>query len=472
MIRILVVDDEPSICEFFEIFLSKEGFDVTTTTKSLAAYSMMKEDTYDVLVSDIRMPEMTGLELLEKTRSLSPVPLVILITAYASIESAISALKHGAYDYIIKPFQIDDILHVIRKAVEKLGLERENAYFKRRQAQASDLSEIVGNSAKIEAVREQIRSARESKSNVLITGESGTGKELVARAIHFGSQQKHAAFVTVNCAALPENLIESELFGYVKGAFTGANTHKKGLFDVADKGTLFLDEIGELPVSMQAKLLRALQEKSFRRVGSLQDTKIDIRFIAATNRDLAQEIAHGRFREDLFYRLNVLAVQVPPLRQRRGDIPALVQHVLEKCARESGKKLLPVAEDAMTALQQYEFRGNVRELENIIERSLAVERGSEISLPSLGFPASARVTSALGTGETADAVLPDPATVELPAEGMDLEGLLETLERAYLAKALERSGGAKQEAARLLGLSFRSFRYRLTKHNFEGAEDS
>ena len=372
--RILVVDDERSMQEFLEIFFRSEGYEVVTAGDVQSALLHLEGNDFDVMISDIQMPDGTGIDLLEAVREGSPETVVVMITAFASTETAIAAMKLGAYDYITKPFKVDEIRVVVEKALEKKLLASENKRLKSElRHQVRDRS-IVGNSSAMQPIFEMISRLADTKANVLITGESGTGKELVARGIHDGGDRAGKAFIVINCAAIPENLLESELFGHVKGAFTGAIQNREGLFKAADGGTLFLDEVGDLPALLQVKLLRVIQEKTFRPVGSTTDYKSDVRILAATNHNLPEEVMAGRFREDLFYRLNVIEICMPPLRDRRDDIELLVGHFIEKYSTGLGGKVLACSEDAMQKLLQYRFPGNIRELENVVERAVALCR--------------------------------------------------------------------------------------------------
>jgi two-component system response regulator PilR (NtrC family) len=447
--RILVVDDEQSMREFLEIFFRREGFDVTTTGDVESALLRVGADEFDVVISDVQMPERSGLDVLRGVKESSPETVVIMITAFATAETAITAMKEGAYDYVTKPFKVDELRLVVDKALEKKQLSSENRRLRSELREQLSRRNLVGNSASMQRVFELVARVADTKTNLLISGESGTGKELVARAIHDASDRAHKPFVAVNCGAIPENLLESELFGHVKGAFTGAVANKDGLFEVADGGTLFLDEVGELPPSLQVKLLRAIQEKRIRRVGGTQDRLVDVRILSATNRLLEDEVAAGRFREDLYYRLNVIQIGVPTLRERLEDVPLLVHHFVEKYSSELSKPVIGVSECAMERLLAYHYPGNVRELENVIERAVALVRGDEIDL---------------------DALPPTVVTPRrpeshdrIPREGVQLDELLAQYERGLLLEALEKTGGVKKRAAHLLGVSFRSFRYRLEK---------
>jgi two-component system response regulator PilR (NtrC family) len=454
MARILVVDDEPSMQEFLEIFFRSEGYDVVTAGDVESGRLHLEGDDFDVVITDMQMPDGSGLDLLEAAHEHSPETMVIMITAFASTESAITAMKQGAYDYITKPFKVDEIRIVVEKALEKKLLSSENTRLRTElRSQERDRS-IIGNSEPMQRVFEVVHQVADTKATVLVTGESGTGKEMVARAIHQGGERRDKPIVVVNCAAIPENLLESELFGHVKGAFTGAFQNKAGLFEVADRGTLFLDEIGELPASLQVKLLRVIQERTLRRVGGTADQKVDVRIVAATNRRLEEEVRAGRFREDLYYRLNVIEIRMPPLRERPDDIPRLVDHFMDKCSRELGKEVSCCSDEAMKKLMAYPFPGNVRELENVVERAVALSRTETIEVeglpPALLDPKPSR----------------HPARI--PAAGVNLDELMNDYERGLMLEALARVGGVKKRAAQLLGISFRSFRYRCEKLELDG----
>jgi len=451
MSRILVVDDERSMREFLEILLRKEGYEVATAGDVDGALVALESDDFDLVVSDIQMPGKSGLDLLKAIRDVQSDALVVMITAFATTETAIAAMKEGAYDYVTKPFKVDEIKLVIQKALEKKVLSTENARLRTELRNERRERPLVGNSGAMQQVYEMVGRIASTKTNVLIVGESGTGKELVARAIHSESDRAEAPFVALNCAAIPESLLESELFGHVKGAFTGAIGNKAGLFESADAGTLFLDEVGELSLPLQVKLLRAIQEKTIRRVGGTSDRRVDVRILAATNRRLEDEVAAGRFREDLYYRLNVIQLELPPLRDRMEDLPLLVHFFVEKFARELAKPVRGVSEEAMARLRAHAWPGNVRELENGIERAVALSRTEWIEAeslpPGLGHAAEERPGPAAG----------------LPEGRIDLDNLVADYERGLLLHALARAGGVKKRAAHFLGISFRSFRYRLEK---------
>ncbi len=446
--RILVVDDERSLREFLEIFFRREGFAVTTAASVDEAMVAVTADEFDVVISDVQMAGASGLELLRSVKEAAPETVVIMITAFATTENAIEAMKQGAYDYVTKPFKVDELRLVVEKALEKKLLAEENQRL--RTALRSRTRSLVGSSAVMRRVHDLIAQVATTKTNVLVSGESGTGKELVARGIHDLSERREKPFIAVNCGAIPENLLESELFGHVRGAFTGAVSNKPGLVETADGGTLFLDEIGELPQSLQVKLLRLIQEKTLRRVGGNQDQRVDVRIVAATHRDLLAEAQAGRFREDLYYRLNVIQIGLPALRERMEDVPLLVQHFLEKYRQEFGKEVKGLSPAALEKILAYPFPGNVRELENLMERAVALARGPVLDVD--GLPSSVLERSA-----NARTLAP------LSAEGANLDEVLASYERGLLSDALQRSGGVKKRAARLLGISFRSFRYRLEK---------
>jgi len=455
--RILVVDDEQSMREFLEIFFRGESYDVLTASNVDSALLALDSDDFDVVISDIQMPGRSGLELLDAVKEIAPQTVVIMITAFATTETAITAMKQGAYDYVTKPFKVDELRLVVEKALEKRLLATENQRLRSELRKETRRRQLVGNGRAMEQLYELVARVADTKTNVLVCGESGTGKELVARAIHDQSERREQPFVAVNCGAIPENLLESELFGHVKGAFTGAVSNKPGLFETAHRGTLFLDEIGELPATLQVKLLRVIQDKALRRVGGTSDHQIDVRIVAATNRRLEDEVAAGRFREDLYYRLNVIQIGLPPLRDRTEDIPLLVQHFMEKYAGELGKPVPGFSEAAMKRLLDYPFPGNVRELENMVERAVALSPGGTIGPESL--PPSVLEPTARG------------AAAKLPADGANLDTLVNEFERGLLREALRQSRGIKKRAAHLLGISFRSFRYRLEKLGMEEAPD-
>jgi len=448
--KILVVDDEPSMREFLEIMLEKEGYQVVCAADGEQALRVLEQQTFDIVVTDIRMKPVNGLEVLKGCKAKSPNTVVIMISAYASAETAVAAMREGAYDYLPKPFKIDEMRTVLRNALESKGEDRPP----RPAGESHHFGLLIGDSSSMRKIYELIEKVATTSSNVLITGESGTGKELVARAIHGESARGGHPLVAVNCGGVPETLIESELFGYKKGAFTGAATNRTGLVEAAQKGTLFLDEIGDLSPSLQVKILRLVQQKTIKMIGDTVDIPVDVRIISATNRDLEQMVMEGSFREDLFYRLNVIHLRLPPLRERREDIAPLADYFLTKFSREFNKDVRKVSAYAMDILKGYDFPGNVRELENIIERGVALESSSIILPESLTLAAFKRTQ-----------LYPEPTMQpSLPPGGMDLDQYLADIEKDLLVQALEAGKGVKQDAAALLGLSFRSFRYRLLKY--------
>ena len=462
MEKILVVDDEPSLREVLSIMLKRTGYEVTSVADGEEAVELLHKEIFDLVITDLRMPKVDGMEVLKAVKSASPETVVLVITAFASADSAVEAMKQGAYDYLTKPFQVDEVQLIIRNALEKRRLTTENILLKREMASQSSFAQLVGQSDAMQKVFEIVRKVADSKSNVLICGESGTGKELVARAIHYNSARSTMPFVAVNCSAVPETLLESELFGHMKGSFTGAIANKAGLFEVANGGTMFLDEIGDTTPTIQVKLLRVIQEREFRRVGGSQDIKVDVRVVAATNKDLEKAVADGSFREDLYYRLDVIPIRLPPLRLRSGDIPLLVNHFLERFSKESGKPVPVLSSDAIHVLLAHEWRGNVRELENLIERVVAFSTGGTVTDTDVQGWLHRTVSP-----QQQQAGVP----LDLTDEGVDLEGLVNGIEKDLLLKALERSKWVKKKAARLLRLNTRSFRYRLEKYAIKGGRD-
>jgi two-component system response regulator PilR (NtrC family) len=449
--RILVVDDERSMRDLLAITLKQAGHEVVIADAGEKAIEVLRGDAFDLVITDLRMRKVDGLGVLRAAREHSPGTLVLVVTAYASTETAVEAMRLGAYDYLTKPFKLDEIRLTVEKALERKRLEDENQELRRELARERGLARFVGRSPAMLDVFAMIRKAADSTSTVMITGESGTGKELVAHAIHQEGPRRDGPFVSVNCGAIPEGLMESELFGHVKGAFTGAVASTRGLFAAAEGGTLFLDEITEIPIAVQVKLLRAVQEREIRRVGDTRDVKVDVRLIAASNRDLARAVAEGQLREDLFYRLNVIPIHLPPLRQRREDIPLLVAHFIEKVSRALGRNPKPVTPEAMAILERHHWPGNIRELENVVERAIVLGGGEALDVEALP-PAL--------VAPTAEEDLP----LELPPQGLNLDDLLDRIEHRYLELALRRTGGVQTRAAELLGLSFRQFRYKLQKH--------
>lgn len=453
--RILVVDDEESIREFLEIMLKKENYEVTTAEDGLRAKELLTKKSFDMVISDMQMPNMTGIELLKFAKENYPDVVFMMITAFGTTETAVETMKMGAYDYITKPFKIDEVRLNIANALRSKNLETEVRVLKKELVKEYSFQNMVGNSAAMHAIFDLVKRVSQAPTNVLITGESGTGKEVVAKAIHYNGPLKDKPFVTINCGAIPENLMESEMFGHKKGSFTGAITDKAGLFEVADGGTLFLDEVGELPVSIQVKLLRAIQERVIRRVGATDDMKVEVRIIAATNRNLEEMVSKGGFRQDLFYRLNVINIRTPSLRERQDDIPLLANHFLKKYNDKLNKNISGISVEAMEILKNYNYPGNVRELENMIERTVALEAGSTIlpeSLPPMVNTSTGRKMAS-------------SQEIEIGDGGLDLDKVMGQIEKELLVKAIHAAGGVKKKAAKLLHISFRSMRYRIEKYN-------
>ncbi len=461
MSNILVCDDERSICELLDIALRRDGHKVETVTGGEAAKRKIDSALFDVVVTDIKMPNVDGVEVLRHAHKVSPESAVILMTAVDDYEAAVQAVKAGgASDYIRKsPGLVDEIKLAIARAVEKVSLSRQNFALRRDAATRNSLDNIIGTSPALEKLKQTIRTVASTNSTILVYGESGTGKELVARAVHTCSPRASESFVSVNCGAFPETLLESELFGYVKGAFTGANQNKRGLFEVADGGTIFLDEIGEMTMPMQVKLLRVLQERTVRPVGGTSEIPVDVRVIAATNRDLDKQVAEGTFREDLYYRLSVIPIRVPALRERKEDIPLLANHFLKKYAPAAGKSICRVEPFALEALCGYDWPGNIRQLENTIERSVALEAGGELHVELPAERPKARAVAAgaeSATSISAGAVLP---------EGVNMENYVAQIERSLLQSALGQTHGVQVKAADVLGISYRSFRHLMKKYD-------
>ena len=456
--QILVIDDEASMRRMLQMLLTQEGYEVHTAESGEAALETLNLLPFDLIVSDIRMPGLSGIDLLRRVKADDSQAEVILMTAYASADSAIEAIRLGAFDYVTKPFQVDELVNIVRHALEKKALREENVLLKVELSQQERFGEIVGRTPEMRRIYALVERISSAGSSVLIQGESGTGKELVARAIHQRSTRSGRPFVAINCGGMPEPLLESELFGHVKGAFTGAIATKKGLFDTATGGTLFLDEIGETSPAMQVKLLRVLQEKRLRPVGGNEEHSVETRVLAATNQDLQKLIQEKKFREDLYYRINVISIQMPPLRERREDIPLLVRFFTEKYARLWGKEPPAITQEAMRALERYPWPGNVREIENVIERAMALAQGERIESKDL----TDEVRGFLGARETSG--------LEIPEDGFDLDDFMERVRAGYVQKALELEGGVMVRAARRLGISFRSMRYFVKKYGLGSRE--
>ncbi|HEX6179138.1 MAG TPA: sigma-54 dependent transcriptional regulator [Thermoanaerobaculia bacterium] len=448
---LLIVDDEASLRDFLGIVFEEEGWNVEAAASLAEARVSIAKREPDLVLCDLMVPDGSGIDLLKEVKAQDSSIVFIMITAHTSTKTAVEALKAGAFDYIAKPFDIEELKIIVRKAVERKELEDENLHLRSALEERFTFSNIIGKSAKMQEIFSIVQRIAKTTSTVLISGESGTGKELIARAIHYNSGRR-GKFVSINCGALPETLLESELFGHERGAFTGAIREKRGLFAEAERGTIFLDEIGETSTAMQIKLLRVLQDRVVRKVGSNVETQVDVRVIAATNRDLAESIQKGTFREDLFYRINVIPIELPPLRTRREDIPLLVEHFISKFCRNLGVPQKRISADAMRSIEKYPWPGNVRELENVIERMIALEESDILTTKSLP-------EHVLLGGR-----IPD-ATFEIPAEGISLQDHLEAIGKVFMLKALERTGGVQTQAAELLKMSFRSFRYYAKKYD-------
>ena len=459
MAHILVVDDERSIRELLEITFRKEGYRVEVAHNVDDAKRKLESQIFDIVISDVRMPGESGVDLLKLTKEIAPDCFFLLITGVPTVETAIAAINSGADRFVIKDHElVDQLRRAVREVSESLKWKKEAGYLRRELRRLTGLDNIIGQSPKMRAIFDLIQTVAPQTSRVLITGESGTGKELVARAIHENSMRAQSPFITINCGAFPETLLESELFGYIKGAFTGANENRQGLFQAAHGGTLFMDEIGNMPLPMQVKLYRVLQEGKVRPIGSTEESDVDVRIIAATNKHFEKEIAEGRFREDLYYRLSVIPIQLPPLRERREDIPLLARHFLESFRKTMEKRIEGISPEAMRRLESYDWPGNVRELENTMERAVALETLAEISLRVLpdriaGYSGGASSTGANG------------ASAGFPSGGVDFEKQIAEAERHYLQGALEKTNGVRTQAAELLKISYRSFRHYAKKHN-------
>jgi len=457
--HILVVDDELSMREVLEYMLTKEGYQVSCAENGRKAIALLEKQHFDLLLCDIKLGDISGLDVLRASKKANQHTVVILISAYASTETAVEAMNEGAYDYVPKPFDKDELLQTIAKALDLKTIEHEKEILDDQLKQNLNFGLLVGNSPAMKHIYKLIQQVANTKTNVLITGESGTGKELIAQAIHQQSDRKDQPFVVINCGGIPETLMESELFGHKKGSFTGATHDKKGLFEIAHKGTIFLDEIGEISLPIQVKLLRAVQERVFKPVGGNDDISVDIRIVSATNKTLEKEVINGNFREDLFYRLNVIEIKVPPLRERKTDLKTLAQHFLEKYSKEMGKEITKFSSYAIDLLTKYDFPGNIRELENLLERSVALSTTNIILPDSLALSLHKR--------RWIEGFKDRRFDLDEVSRGVSLDSILEEIERGYLQKALDCSHGSKNKAAELLDISFRSLRYRLDKLNIE-----
>jgi two-component system response regulator PilR (NtrC family) len=453
--HILIVDDELSMRELLDMLFSREGYQVSCAENGRQAVKMLKKTEYDLLLCDIRLGDITGLDVLRAAKQRNPKTIVIMISAYATAETAVEAMNEGAYDYVPKPFNKDELKQTVANALELKTLEHEKEVIDDALKKNLFFGKLVGKSPGMMHIYNMVRQVGKTRTNVLITGESGTGKELIARAIHEESERSNRPFVVINCGGIPETLMESELFGHKKGSFTGATQDKKGLFEIADTGTVFLDEIGELSPHIQVKLLRVVQERVVKPVGGNEEIGVDIRIISATNKKLEDEVISGNFREDLFYRLNVIEIKVPPLRERKNDIRALAQHFLEKYSQEMGKEVTKISSYAIDMLNKYDFPGNVRELENLMERSVGLANTNILLPDSLALSLHKR--------RWIEGFKDRRFDLDEVAKGVDLDSILEDIERAYIKRALECTSGNKQRASELLGISFRSIRHRLNK---------
>jgi DNA-binding NtrC family response regulator len=457
MPRLLIVEDDRNTLSGLVEILEEEGYEVTGVDGGKKALQVLERERFDILLTDLKMPEIDGMHLYEKSQPLAPEMKTIVMTAYSSIKEAVEAMKRGVYEYLTKPLNLDELLVILRKAVDEQNLRRENEELKDRLQSSYRFESIIGKSEAMQQVFKTIDKVAKSQATILIRGESGTGKELVARAIHYNSPRAKGPMVEISCAAFPETLLESELFGYEKGAFTGANGRKKGRFELAHGGTIFLDEIGDISASVQTKLLRALQEKEISRLGSTESIKVDVRVITATNRDLEQALAAGQFREDLYYRLNVIPIFLPPLRERREDIPLLIDHFIKRYSKINNKPVRGISDEALSACQNYDWPGNVRELENAIENAVVLGEGSVV------LPEHLPVTVIMPKAVSADTVRANIENLFL-ASGTSYHEKMEAAEKLVLEDAIRRAGGNKSEAAKQLGISLRTMRYKIQKY--------
>lgn len=453
MEKLLVIDDEKSILDLLSVVFEKEGYAVKTSLSATRAVEFMNNEDFDMIITDIKMPRMNGMELLRHVRQKRPDIPIVMITAYGTIKQAVEALKAGAMDYIVKPFDVEELKIIVAQGLEKKRLREENLFLKKELKDKYDFENMIGKSRVMREIYDLVEKVAGTDSTVLITGESGTGKEMAARAVHYLSTRRERAFVSINCGALPENLLESELFGHVKGSFTGAVANKKGMFEVADGGTLFLDEVGEMSPWTQVKVLRALQDKRIRRVGGTEEILVDVRIIAASNQDLKKNIETGTFREDLFYRLNVISFEMPPLRKRKEDIPLLVNHFLEKYCSGMDRAMKRIAPEVIGVFESYPWPGNVRELENAIERIVAIEDRGTVTKASL----------------PREMITPNKKQEAAPAlePGFDYNAVMDEISSNYVKQALRFSGGNLKEAANILGINYRSLRYLVEKHKLK-----
>jgi DNA-binding NtrC family response regulator len=458
MEKILIIDDEKSILELLSVIFKKEGYAVKTTPSSTKALDLIQKEEFDIILSDIKLPEKSGMEILKYVKENKPDIPIIMITAYGTIKQAVEALKMGALDYVVKPFNVEELKIIVSQGLEKRRLQEENIFLKKELKERYSIENMIGKSKPMRELFNLIEKIADTESTILIQGESGTGKEIAARAIHTLSQRRDRAFVTINCGALPENLLESELFGHIRGAFTGAIADKKGMFEIAEKGTLLLDEVGEMSAWTQVKLLRALQEKKIRRVGGTREIPVDVRIIAATNQDLKRKIEQGSFREDLFYRLNVISMEIPSLSERKEDIPLLVSHFLKKYCKKMNRKMKRIAPEVYNVFESYRWPGNVREMENMIERIVAVEDRETITSSSLP-----------------DELLNPQRNKDQKFEmrsGFNLNETLDEIASGYVRQALQKTNGNLRESAVILGINYRSLRYLIEKHDLKSIRDA
>jgi DNA-binding NtrC family response regulator len=458
-IKVLIIDDDHSIRNMLSIVLKNEGYEVIAVESAIIALKKLKKEMFDLIISDIKMPEISGIELLRKVKLIDQEIPVIMITGFASTNDAVEAMKLGAEDYIIKPFNLDELKIIINKSIYKKTIEKENIELKSKLTEKEKFENIVGKNSKMLKIFDLIDTISQTDSTVLISGESGTGKELIARAIHNKSPRAQNDFVSINCGALPENLLESELFGHSKGAFTDAYRDKTGLFEVADKGTLFLDEIGEMPQPMQVKLLRAIQEKMIRRVGSNNEIAIDVRIISATNKDLLDSMTKGQFRSDLFYRLNVISINVPPLKDRKDDIPLLMHNILNNLNKRFNKRIEGYEREVIDLFMKYPWPGNVRELENFIERSVALEKENVVTTKSLPKELVYNITESVMSVDSIDSLLAE--------SGFDYTEYMDKISQQIIVKALEKNHSNLKKTAEMLNISYRSLRYLISKFNLK-----
>ncbi len=459
-LKILVIDDDPSIRNMLAIVLKKSGYQVTCTESGKTSLEKLKKESFDLIISDIKMPDINGIELLKKIKTISPEVPVIMITAFASANDAVEAMKLGAEDYVTKPFSLDELKIIIDRAIYKTNIEKENIQLKSRLTDKEKFENIVGKNQKMLDIFEMIDTISQTDSSVLINGESGTGKELIARAIHNKSERSGCKFISINCGALPENLLESELFGHTKGAFTDAYKEKQGLFEAADNGTLFLDEISEMSQKMQVKLLRALQERKIRRVGGNEELEIDVRIISATNKDLTEKMKIGEFRSDLFYRLNVISINLPPLRERRDDIPLLLEFFLKSFNEKFNRDIEGFEKDALELFNSYPWPGNIRELENVVERAVALEKGKFITTKSLSSELVYNISDKNPPAADIDALM---------QEGhFDFQEYIDNISRRLIIRAFQLSKSNMKKTAEMLKLNYRSLRYLMDKYRVKG----